>query len=83
MPRGARVTELQRKTVSSIVSIVEHQKAIDHFRRIAIYESTPAKGSFLYAFLEAFKRADNDNALILLPAMRKICRKYHFEGRIR
>jgi hypothetical protein len=51
-------------------------KAVERFRQIAKEEASPAKGGFLYAFLVAFQRADNDNALILLSAMRKITEKY-------
>jgi len=60
---------------SSLALNNRRNREIARYKRIAINESSPAKGGFLYAFLLAFKRADNDNALILLPAMREICRK--------
>jgi hypothetical protein len=64
---------------SSLALNNRRNREIARYKRIAINESSPAKGGFLYAFLVAFKRADDGNALILLSAMRKLCQKYSLQ----
>ena len=70
-PRGGKNPESIRKYWRQTAL-----RAVEKLRQVAHEEGSPAKGGFLYAFLLAFERADNENALIMLPAMRKICKKY-------